>query len=129
MHHTGEFTELPSNATAARHARVRVREACEKTFDGDRLDEAELLVSEVVTNALRYGAAPVELAVSCDAERVLVKVRNRGTERPRLVHPTMSDEGGRGLVLVDALSDQWGVQGDQNATVVWFSLRSVSRPG
>jgi anti-sigma regulatory factor (Ser/Thr protein kinase) len=91
-----------------------------------RLYEAELLVSEVVTNALRYGQAPVALAVDCTAHYVLVRVRNRGAGRPRVIDPDPTDEHGRGLLLLDVMSDKWGVQGDRAETVVWFTLERMS---
>lgn len=122
MQEQAEYAALPSDSAAPGQARARLRRTCAGKVGVHRLRDLELLVSEVVTNAVRYGHSPIELAIECTAREVVVRVRNRGQERPRLVYPSVTDEHGRGLVLLDVLSDQWGVDGDGGSTVVWFSL-------
>jgi anti-sigma regulatory factor (Ser/Thr protein kinase) len=122
MQQRAEYASLPSDSAAPGDARARLRRTCAGTVGVHRLRDLELLISEVVTNAVRYGQGPIELAIECTARDVVVRVRNRGSKRPRLAHPSATDEHGRGLILLDVLSDQWGVDGDQRSTVVWFSL-------
>lgn len=100
---------------------------------GDRLPErlvedAGLLVSELVTNSVVHGRADsrtrVELRFQVDDRRVRIEVRDAGpgfaaTRRP----PGRDDPGGYGLFLVTQLADAWGVAEDGHPTTVWFELR------
>lgn len=92
------------------------------------LDEALLLVSETVTNAVRHGAPPVVIAVDCEgASGMRVRVRDSSPARPRPREAGLLDESGRGLQLVDLLSDDWGVETGPDGKTVWFLLRPTSR--
>ena len=93
-------------------------------------DDARLMVSEVVTNAVIHGHAAepgeVELNVWANGEEIRVSVTDRGRgfvaeERPRAA----DHSGGWGLVIVDQLADRWGVD-LSGGTEVWFEVR---RPG
>lgn len=94
------------------------------------LDEALLLVSELVGNAVRHGLPPVEVDVRCDGGDMLeVRVRDSLTAQPKLKHVDLDSEGGRGIALVDLLSDQWGTEPEPGGKVVWFRLSlSVAPP-
>jgi len=88
------------------------------------LDEALLLVSELVTNAVRYGAPPITLQVSCNgSEGMEVRVSDGSDRLPQPRDTAASDESGRGLLLVDTLSSRWGVDSTQAGKEVWFALR------
>jgi anti-sigma regulatory factor (Ser/Thr protein kinase) len=84
----------------------------------------ELLVSEVVTNAMRYAGGWSELTVRRGDRLVHVEVRDGDTRLPRLRHAALDDEGGRGLELVQALSRSWGARPLPDGKVVWFSLEA-----
>lgn len=88
------------------------------------VEEAQLLVSELVTNAVRHGAPPIELHVCCaGGDRLEIRVRDSD---PRTPAPRSADEdaeGGRGLLLVDLVSDAWGHEEDEDGKTVWFTLR------
>jgi anti-sigma regulatory factor (Ser/Thr protein kinase) len=92
--------------------------------DTEVVETLRLLVSEVVTNAVRHGdrSQPVELSAHWNSE-VRVEVCDHGngfTPHPRL--GPLDDPGGFGLYLVGRLADRWGVETD-DGTTVWFVLR------
>lgn len=69
--------------------------------------DAELVVSELVTNAVRSGALTVRVALELHHGHLDLAVADDGPGWPTLVRPTVDDVRGRGLVLVDALAEQW----------------------
>ncbi|MGW0191450.1 SpoIIE family protein phosphatase [Streptomyces sp. NPDC003362] len=85
------------------------------------VDTAELLVSELVTNALRYGEGEIRLRLLLD--RTLVcEVWDSGLVQPRRRRARDTDEGGRGLQLVGLLSAAWGSRRTHRGKTVWFEL-------
>ncbi|WP_406332649.1 SpoIIE family protein phosphatase [Streptomyces sp. NBC_00203] len=85
------------------------------------VDTAELLVSELVTNALRYGEGEIRLRLLLD--RMLVcEVWDAGLVQPRRRRARDTDEGGRGLQLVGLLSAAWGSRRTPRGKTVWFEL-------
>lgn len=82
----------------------------------------ELLVSEVVTNGIRYARGDVGMLVRRAERAVHVEVRDNDTRLPRLRHAALDDEGGRGLALVQALSRDWGARALPDGKVVWFTI-------
>ncbi|MBC2900715.1 SpoIIE family protein phosphatase [Streptomyces cupreus] len=92
------------------------------TWDLEPLvDTAELLVSELVTNALRYGEGDIRLRLLLD--RTLVcEVWDAGLVQPRRRRARDTDEGGRGLQLVGLLSAAWGSRRTPRGKTVWFEL-------
>lgn len=83
---------------------------------------AELLVSELVTNALRYVKGAVDLSFSAEDGLLRVEVEDTNPELPRVRAPRPDDERGRGLPLVDMLSCCWGSVRTGRGKVVWFEL-------
>ena len=85
------------------------------------IDTTELLVSELVTNALRYGEGEIRLRLLLD--RMLVcEVWDAGLVQPRRRRARDTDEGGRGLQLVGLLSAAWGSRRTPRGKTVWFEL-------
>ncbi|MEU0049651.1 SpoIIE family protein phosphatase [Streptomyces sp. NPDC006184] len=85
------------------------------------IDTTELLVSELVTNALRYGEGDIRLRLLLD--RTLVcEVWDSGLVQPRRRRARDTDEGGRGLQLVGLLSAAWGSRRTPRGKTVWFEL-------
>ncbi|MHC0432347.1 SpoIIE family protein phosphatase [Streptomyces sp. O3] len=85
------------------------------------VDTTELLVSELVTNALRYGEGDIRLRLLLD--RTLVcEVWDAGLVQPRRRRARDTDEGGRGLQLVGLLSAAWGSRRTPRGKTVWFEL-------
>ena len=115
---------LQRTVAAPRAARERVRQFAAR-LGATRTEDAELLVSELVTNAVKYGPEEGEIRLIIDTqdERIRVTVHDTGAGplpamRPleRLPH----QGGGHGLRLVERISDRWGVQ--RGSTRVWFEF-------
>ncbi|MER0244875.1 SpoIIE family protein phosphatase [Streptomyces sp. HSW2009] len=110
--------DLPGDGSAAGAARKYVREQLDLWHLGDLADVTELVVSELVGNALRYGGGPGRLRMLCD-DRLLVEVSDTGPDLPQIQHASPSDEGGRGLQLINMLCRRWGSCRTSTGKVVW----------
>jgi serine/threonine-protein kinase RsbW len=116
---------LPPQPDSVAEARTRVLEAVGPELSDDgQLETLRLLVSELVTNAVRHGGhdEPVEIHAMWNSE-VRVEVVDHGngfSPAPRAGE--LDEPGGLGLFLVGRLADRWGVETD-SATRVWFVLR------
>jgi len=123
MEHRATFELAPE---AASRARAVVNDELGRAVPPRILEDATLLVSELVSNAVRHaprgGIPEVELLLKIDARRVRVAVSDPGAgfvADPRL--PTASESSGWGLYLVDRIADRWGViTKDRNE--VWFEI-------
>ncbi|GLW20574.1 hypothetical protein DI270_023135 [Microbispora triticiradicis] len=121
--------DASSTCLARRFVRAALRDWC---GDGDReaAEVAELLVSELVANAMRHGRGSPLLTLlllrddtlRCEVEdEARVPVRARGTAS-RDDAAQREEEGGRGLLIVDTLSRAWGVLPTRRGKAVWFEL-------
>lgn len=121
--HPRRSLRLPTGASAPGLARASLREAVGDTQAASVLDAAELLVSEVVTNGVVHGAPPVVLRVDREGgDRLVVSVSDGSEDQPVLGHADDEALGGRGVELVDLLSDAWGVVEEDPGKRVWFTL-------
>ncbi len=78
----------------------------------------ELIVSELVTNAIRYATPPIRLRLLRDA-RLTCEVADASSTAPRLRHARSTDEGGRGLFLVARLAHRWGARYTSEGKIIW----------
>lgn len=110
---------------AVGQVRRELRELLRHRCGADTAQVAELLVTELVTNALVHTEGGAEVSASVKGARLRVEVRDGAARRPRPYVPS-ADDGthGRGLVLVEALADTWGVDPPAlgPGKVVWFEL-------
>jgi anti-sigma regulatory factor (Ser/Thr protein kinase) len=125
---------------AEQHARRRLpisaaSPAAARRFTGERLvawgyeehcEVAQLLVSEIVTNAVRHGRSICILDLTASSEGIHVAVTDDGAGRPEVQHPSPDDVSGRGLAIVEALASGWGVETVPSGKVVWFELRDTA---
>ena len=113
--------ELPRAACAPSLARWVIRSWCSDRVVGDLLRDAELMVSELGTNALLHGQGRIMLRVSLDEDRLLVGVSDEGAAfEHRVCSRKAGQIGGWGLHIVEDVSNGWGVH--EGPTDVWFEL-------
>ncbi len=87
----------------------------------EELDNSVLLVSELVSNAVRHGEGRIELRADLDSDRLLVEITDEGSGLERTIREReFEDLEGWGLELVDAVASRWGVH--EGTTHVWFEL-------
>ncbi|MBV7694492.1 SpoIIE family protein phosphatase [Streptomyces sp. TRM70350] len=112
----------PGDPEALRQARHMIRAAVRAWGAADRSDEVELVADELITNALMHteGAAIVTLRVLTDTDRRLrVEVEDSSSALPRRREAGDCGVSGRGLLLVDLLTDVWGVEARGGGKCVW----------
>ncbi|KOU44991.1 serine/threonine protein phosphatase [Streptomyces sp. WM6378] len=112
---------LDPEETAPGRARRLARRALERWGLEELTDSVELLVSEVVTNAVRYAERPVTLRL-LKTDVLRCEVGDDSPQLPRQRRARETDEGGRGLFLVNRLARRWGATRLSGGKVVWFEL-------
>ncbi|MEU9963080.1 SpoIIE family protein phosphatase [Streptomyces malaysiensis] len=116
---------LDPKAQTAGQARRLARRALARWDLDDLTDAVELLVSEVVTNAVRYAERPITLRL-LRTDVLRCEVGDDVPQLPRLRQARPSDEGGRGLYLVNRMARRWGATRLSTGKVVWFELAMPS---
>jgi len=111
---------LAAHPTSSVAARNFVGGMLEGWGRGDLLEDAVLLTSEVVTNAIVHAGTDLVVTVGLDGPRARVAVRDDDVTAPRKREPTL--ESGRGLTLVEALAGSWGTFSYGDGKAVWFEL-------
>jgi DNA-binding NarL/FixJ family response regulator len=117
-----ETLELPCDLTSGREARRFLEETLTSWGLDELLDEALLLASELVNNAVVHAQSSVDLSVTATQGRLRVEVTDQGAGALRLKEADMGATGGRGLFLVESLSRSWGTSADGDRKAVWFEL-------
>jgi hypothetical protein len=90
---------------------------------GDLLDEAALVATELVTNAVMHGQSGVTVQISPTAEGVRISVGDNSSAMPAVGCPSHHGSSGRGLNIVSGLATAWGTEATVNGKVVWAELR------
>ena len=114
--------ELPPEATSAGRARRVLREVLEGSDNEDSLDNAQLAISEIVTNALVHAGTAMRLRVLTADEGFRVELTDGSTRLPSQRDFGTSAPTGRGLLLVEELSTRWGAHAVPDGKVVWFEI-------
>lgn len=91
---------------------------------GPAVEVLDLLLTEVVTNAVRHGSVreTLTLTVTASSDEVVVAVDDDNPAEPVVLDPPPEALGGRGMQLVDRLADAWGVEPRDGGKSVWFRL-------
>ncbi|KOV97597.1 PAS/PAC sensor protein [Streptomyces sp. NRRL B-1140] len=116
-HHVADWDVEPDTAQVPRARKLAVDQV-----DAWGLDEAafvtELVVSELVTNAIRYGEPPIRLRLIRDTS-LICEVSDASNTAPHLRRARAFDEGGRGLLLVAQLTEGWGTRHTTDGKTIW----------
>jgi anti-sigma regulatory factor (Ser/Thr protein kinase) len=115
--------ELNREPSEAAHTRRHVADACRGLLP-DVTMNAQLMASELFTNALEYGTGPITLNVDVRRDSLRVDVSDHSSARPTARCPAPEDVHGRGLLIIDQLARSWGVDPlpDGRGKSVWFTL-------
>lgn len=116
---------LQRTASEAERARREVAEAC-RGLARDTVATAQLLASELFTNALDHGAGDITMRVTRSPGELRIDVADSGSQHPRVKTVSPSDVRGRGMMILESLAARWGVdtlpRGQGKS--VWFVLRT-----
>jgi anti-sigma regulatory factor (Ser/Thr protein kinase)/ABC-type transporter Mla MlaB component len=116
--------EVAGDADGLAESRGVVRTFCRGHGLAAVAGDAELLITELVVNAIVHGAAPITARAAVLRRYLHLAVGDRAAAMPRLVGPHEQDgEGGRGLMIVEALTIAWGATPRRDGKVVWCTLR------
>ncbi|MFH8658502.1 ATP-binding SpoIIE family protein phosphatase [Streptomyces afghaniensis] len=118
---------LPARYDAPARARAQVSALLRqwRTRDDTR-DSAVLLVSELVTNAVRFATGPLTIRLIRTGHGLVCEVGDSGNGRPRLRRGAPLDDGGRGLGIVHRLTTRWGVRWTDTGKVVWAEVATAT---
>lgn len=115
--------ELPADPSVTAKCRALVREALTEWSLHDLIDDVVIVVSELLGNALIHGDPPIHLALRADQGTLTGSVSDGGAGWPRLRTAGPELENGRGLRIVTALTDRWGVEPVEGGggKTIWFT--------
>ncbi|GIH72239.1 hypothetical protein Mth01_44920 [Sphaerimonospora thailandensis] len=112
------YWDLPADPAAVRRVRAEAaRQLSDWNLD-DLVFTTELIFSELVTNAIRYGAEPIRARLLLD-RTLICEVFDASDTSPHPRRAVATDEGGRGLFLVAQLSERWGTRYTRRGKVIW----------
>lgn len=115
--HIAEW-QVPSEPAAVGEVRASVARQLAAWGLDDMAFATELILSELVTNAIRYGGGSIHVRVLRDRS-LICEVSDNSSTSPHLRYATTTDEGGRGLFLVAQLAERWGTRYTQAGKVIW----------
>lgn len=110
--------DLPADPAVVSNARKRAAAQLAAWGLDDAVFTTELVVSELVTNAIRYGAEPIRLRLIRDTA-LICEVFDGSSTAPHLRRARIFDEGGRGLLLVASLTERWGTRYTSTGKTIW----------
>jgi anti-sigma regulatory factor (Ser/Thr protein kinase) len=117
---------FPGCPSSGGEARRFVRETCADKVGTDVVEDAVLMTSELVTNAVLHARSRTQVKISQSEGRLRVSVTDCGCGAPQLGCAETTDEAGRGLTTVDELAASWGVTVGPVGKTVWFTLDLVA---
>ncbi|WP_405966938.1 SpoIIE family protein phosphatase [Streptomyces sp. NBC_00015] len=114
-----EEWEVPDDPAAVSRIRAEATRRLESWGLGEAAFTTELILSELVTNAIRYGASPISLRLLRDRDSLICEVADGTSTSPHLRRAAFTDEGGRGLFLVAQMSRRWGTRYTDRGKIIW----------
>ncbi|MFI6810134.1 SpoIIE family protein phosphatase [Streptomyces luteogriseus] len=120
--------EVPADPAAVSGMRDAVSQRLEAWGLAECAFTMELILSELITNAIRYGAGPIHVRLIRD-RTLICEVADGSSTSPHLRYAATTDEGGRGLFLVSQMAERWGTRYTPHGKVIWAeqSLPEVTR--
>ncbi|MFJ6728834.1 SpoIIE family protein phosphatase [Streptomyces sp. NPDC091281] len=119
--------DVPVDPAAVADIRARATRQVEAWGLDDLAMTTELIVSELVTNAIRHAAPPIRFRLLRDT-RLTCEVSDSSSTAPRLRHARSTDEGGRGLFLVAQLALRWGARYTSEGKIIWAEQEIPGQP-
>ncbi|WP_308313078.1 SpoIIE family protein phosphatase [Streptomyces sp. ISL-1] len=113
--------DVPSDPAAVADMRAAVTEKLDEWGLAEVAFAMELVISELITNAIRYGSAPVTVQLLRD-RALTCEVADGSSTSPHLRYAATMDEGGRGLFLVAQMTERWGTRYTPGGKVIWAEL-------
>ncbi|WEO99786.1 sodium/proline symporter PutP [Streptomyces sp. FXJ1.172] len=110
--------DLPTDPAAVAHARSLAVQQLTEWDVPDLTFTTELIVSELVTNAIRHATGPICLRLIRD-RGLICEVSDASSTSPRMHHARTTDEGGRGLLIVAQLAHRWGTRYTATGKIIW----------
>ncbi|MFI9802849.1 SpoIIE family protein phosphatase [Streptomyces sp. NPDC052301] len=114
--------DIPADPALVAPIRKQVVEQLDTWGLAEAAFTTELVVSELVTNAIRYGSRPIRLRLIHDATTLICEVSDTSHTAPHLRRAKTFDEGGRGLLLVAQLTQRWGSRHTPEGKTIWAEL-------
>ncbi len=111
--------DVPADPAAVPRIRAEATRRLEAWGVGEAAFTTELILSELVTNAIRYGASPISLRLLRDRDSLICEVADGTSTSPHLRRAATTDEGGRGLFLVAQMSRRWGTRYTDRGKIIW----------
>jgi anti-sigma regulatory factor (Ser/Thr protein kinase) len=111
--------QLEPEYSAVRQARSLIRDPLKRWGLEDLIDSSELLVSELVTNAIKYAHGEVLLRLILEPDSLVCEVHDSSPALPRVLQVDKDAENGRGLHVVSQMSSRWGMRRTVAGKVVW----------
>ncbi len=116
------MVRLESSARAPRRARREISELLARAGRTDLVDAAELIVDELVTDAVLHGSGPITFSATYTAGTLRVGIEDCSARPPVLRQPQDYGESGRGLLLVEGVAASWGNELRPGGKVIWLEL-------
>ncbi|QPP05273.1 SpoIIE family protein phosphatase [Streptomyces bathyalis] len=110
--------DLPADPAVVTHARALASHCLDQWDLSDAAFNVELIVSELVTNAIRHASGPLRLRLIRHTA-LICEVYDASSTSPRLHHARTTDEGGRGLFLVAQIAERWGTRYTGEGKIIW----------
>ncbi|WP_329561490.1 SpoIIE family protein phosphatase [Kitasatospora sp. NBC_01266] len=120
--------EVPADGAAVGEVRAAVSRQLARWGLEELAFVTELILSELVTNAIRYATEPIQVRLLCD-RTLICEVSDSSSTSPHLRYAASMDEGGRGLFLVAQFAERWGTRHTATGKVIWAEQLLGGEPG
>ncbi|WP_250280874.1 MULTISPECIES: ATP-binding protein, partial [unclassified Frankia] len=111
--------DLPADPAVVAHARAHTTDQLTAWGLHDAIYTTELVVSELVTNAIRHATGPIHLRLIRDRGTLICEVSDTSSTAPHLRRARTLDENGRGLFLIAQLTHHWGTRYNRTGKTIW----------